>query len=170
MLQKYGVQTNRRVEELVEATQRTYAEQLSNVGLYKGFENFVGELRKNGLATTLATTNDSRIAQKVISQFNLGRFFDAVTTKEEVQLLKPAPDIFLAAAKKIRVRPEECLVIEDAPVGIEAAHRAGMRAIGIAREKERAELLKEAEFIISDYEGLTLGELLKQRTGSPDFG
>ena len=57
--------------------------------------------------------------------------FDACVTGNEVRLKKPAPDIFLAAARKAQIAPTAVLVIEDAPNGIQAAQAAGMRALGI---------------------------------------
>ncbi len=60
----------------------------------------------------------------------LGNFFQAVVNGLEVAHGKPAPDIFLAAAAKLGLPPAACVVVEDAPVGIEAARAAGMAAIG----------------------------------------
>ncbi len=60
-------------------------------------------------------------------------FWDAVVVGEEVQHKKPAPDIFLAAAQKLRVRPAECVVIEDAVNGVQAAKAAGMRCVAVAQ-------------------------------------
>ncbi|MCX6992960.1 MAG: HAD-IA family hydrolase, partial [Kiritimatiellaeota bacterium] len=57
--------------------------------------------------------------------------FDACVTGNEVRRKKPAPDIFLAAARKAHIAPDAVLVIEDAPNGVQAAQTAGMRALGI---------------------------------------
>ena len=52
-------------------------------------------------------------------------------SSEEVRAGKPEPDVFLAAASKLGVSPRDCVVIEDAPAGIEAARRAGMKSVGV---------------------------------------
>lgn len=57
--------------------------------------------------------------------------FHAVITGSDVDKKKPAPDIFLAAAKQLQLNPDQCLVIEDAPAGVEAAKNAGSRCLGI---------------------------------------
>ncbi len=67
-----------------------------------------------------------------IKSVGLEGFFDAVLTADDPVRGKPFPDIFLLAAQKIGVAPEHCLVFEDSPLGIEAAHKAGMLAIDVA--------------------------------------
>jgi HAD superfamily hydrolase (TIGR01509 family) len=57
--------------------------------------------------------------------------FDAIVGADDVQRGKPEPDIFLAAAARLGAAPENCVVFEDAPMGLEAARRAGMRAVCI---------------------------------------
>jgi beta-phosphoglucomutase-like phosphatase (HAD superfamily) len=57
--------------------------------------------------------------------------FDAVVSADAFENLKPAPDIFLAAAREVGADPRECVVIEDAVAGVQAARRASMRVIGV---------------------------------------
>lgn len=71
-------------------------------------------------------------------------FFDAVVTGSEIENLKPAPDIYLKGAELVGVLPTECLVVEDAPSGIKAAHAGGMRAVGITSSFPRETLLEKA--------------------------
>ena len=130
------------------------------VKMQKGLAAFIEDLRNNEIELALATSNDAQIVEKVNYKFNFKRFFAVITTKEEVCHLKPAPDLFLKAAEELRAMPEECLVFEDSQAGIEAAYRAGMKAIGIASDPQRGEDLHGADLIISNYEGLTLKKLL----------
>jgi HAD superfamily hydrolase (TIGR01509 family) len=65
--------------------------------------------------------------QPLIEQFDLAP--DALVTSEDVQRGKPHPDLFLLAAERLGVPPEQCVVVEDSDVGIECAKRAGMRAL-----------------------------------------
>jgi beta-phosphoglucomutase-like phosphatase (HAD superfamily) len=67
----------------------------------------------------------------VFDALGIGKFFDAVMSSEEVKAGKPEPDVFLVAAQKMNVAPADCIVVEDAPAGIEAARRAGMKSIGV---------------------------------------
>ena len=70
---------------------------------------------------------------------------------------KPNPDIFLYAARRLDVPPRECLIIEDAPNGIEAAKRAGMKSVGITTSFS-AEKLKGADQIVDSFEQINLGQ------------
>ncbi len=66
-----------------------------------------------------------------LEHLDLLKYFDVVVTSDDVQEHKPAPDTFLACAHKIDVRPEDCLVFEDAERGLEAARRAGMQVVDV---------------------------------------
>jgi beta-phosphoglucomutase len=77
--------------------------------------------------------------------------FEAMISGADVQRGKPDPDIFLAAAHRLNVEPQQCLVIEDAEAGIEAAHRAGMKAIGVLNTHPHL----EADLVIKSLEELS---------------
>ncbi|RUR76183.1 HAD family hydrolase [Chlorogloeopsis fritschii PCC 9212] len=69
--------------------------------------------------------------QTTLKVIGLSHFFDSTIAIEDVALGKPAPDIFLLAAQKLKVQPSECIVYEDSNVGLEAARLAGMRVIDV---------------------------------------
>lgn len=69
----------------------------------------------------------------IIELLDIGAYLDAIVSGEQVARGKPAPDIFLAAAERLGVAPARCLVIEDAPAGVAAAHAGGMRCIAVRR-------------------------------------
>jgi len=154
LLEKYHVTTNKTVEELATETQEEYLKLLPGVTVKKDLEKFIKELRKKGIKTGLATSNVWTILEKVFEALPIEGYFDGVTTGEEVVNKKPAPDLFLIAADKLDVKPEECLVIEDAPSGIEAARDAGMRVVAIARNDKLAEELKDADLVVRGYNKL----------------
>lgn len=119
-------------------------------------EEFIKGLRESGIKTALATSSVWFTVEKAFEKIPiLKELFDSVTTGEEVVNKKPAPDLFLVAADKLDVRPEECLVIEDAGSGIEAADEAGMKVIAIARNKEHAKTLIGADMVVKSYNQLT---------------
>jgi len=155
LLKKYNVKTKKTLDELESATQKEYLKLLSRVTVKKGLEDFVKQLRQDGIKTALATSNVWFIVEKVFAEIPIEGLFDSVTTGEEVTNKKPAPDLFLVAADKLGVAPGECLVIEDAPSGIEAAHKAKMAVIALARDEKHAKELKGAELIVRDYTQLT---------------
>lgn len=86
--------------------------------------------------------------------------FDLVMDGSSVTRKKPAPDLYLAAAKQLGVAPKQCLAVEDAPVGITSAHRAGMKVVGVTNSFP-AERLEEADRIVrclSELQSLILSE------------
>jgi HAD superfamily hydrolase (TIGR01509 family) len=97
-----------------------------------GVAEFIAACRRRGLKLALATSADRVKLNGNLREIGLcPDMFDACVTGNEVRRKKPAPDIFLAAARKARLPPTVALVIEDAPNGLQAAKAAGMRALGI---------------------------------------
>jgi len=105
-----------------------------------GFADFVREARRRALKLAVATAGDQQNLAFVLQHLQLGLPPDAVVRGDEGLPGKPQPDIFLSAAAKLEVPPAECIVFEDAPFGIEAARRAGMRAVAICTTHSPEEL------------------------------
>ncbi len=103
----------------------------NGLDLLPGAKYWLQRLKSDGWMQALATSAPQGNIDAVFAALDIARFFDAVISSEEVKSGKPSPDVFLAAAKKMNVEPENCIVIEDAPSGTEAARRAGMKSIGV---------------------------------------
>jgi beta-phosphoglucomutase family hydrolase len=99
--------------------------------LLPGARFWLERLRSSGWMQALGTSAPRGNIDAVFVALGIGKFFDAVMSSEEVKAGKPEPDVFLVAAQKMNVEPADCIVIEDAPAGIEAARRAGMKSIGV---------------------------------------
>jgi beta-phosphoglucomutase len=69
----------------------------------------------------------------MLKALRLEQYFDAIVSSEDVAAGKPDPQVFLAAAARLHAPALQCIVVEDAAAGIEAARRAGMRSIGVSR-------------------------------------
>jgi len=87
----------------------------------------------------------------VLSSLGLEGMFEAVVAEEDAPKGKPDPQGFLVAAQKLGVEAGECVVIEDAPGGVEAAKRAGMRCIGVTTSRPR-EALSDADLVVGSLE------------------
>lgn len=94
--------------------------------------------REAGLRMALATSSAREQANVALAEAGLAGCFDTEVTGDEVERGKPAPDLFLTAASRLDVPPEACAVLEDSPLGIEAALEAGMRAIAVPNERTAA--------------------------------
>jgi HAD superfamily hydrolase (TIGR01509 family) len=91
-----------------------------------------------GMRMALATSGMRRHADLSLAETGLAGFFEVEITGDDVERGKPAPDLFLLAARRLGVDPARCVVFEDAPPGIEAAMAAGMRAVAVPNAKSRS--------------------------------
>ena len=127
-----------------------------------GFEDFVTRARADGVQLAVATSAPPANIVFTLDELDLRRHFDAVVGAADVARGKPHPDVFLKAAEKLGANPADCIVFEDAPMGVEAARRAGMRAVVITTTLP-AEAFKEFDNVIrvvAHYEDLDVGALL----------
>jgi beta-phosphoglucomutase-like phosphatase (HAD superfamily) len=105
-----------------------------------GFSDFAKLARTRGLRIGVGTAGDIHNVQFALSHLQLNPAPDAIARGDEGFSGKPTPEIFLAVAKRLQVAPEHCIVFEDAPFGIEAARRAGMRAVALCTGHSPLEL------------------------------
>jgi beta-phosphoglucomutase family hydrolase len=124
----------------------------------EGAEAFLKSLADYPVKVALATSSRKAKVQMVLRQLDFLRYFEAIVTGDEVLNSKPAPDIFLLSAKKLGLKPEDCLVVEDAPVGVAAARSANMKCVAIT-ETHKADKLSAADVIIDSYYESDLKEI-----------
>lgn len=100
-------------------------------------------LRSKGLK--LAIGSSSKNAKFILRQIGLGDYFDAISDGTNIVRSKPDPEVFLKAAEYLDLRPEECLVVEDAVAGVDAARNGGMKAaaVGDAASKQYGDYILE---------------------------
>lgn len=124
------------------------------VGLKPGAMEFLKYCRDHRIKTGIATSNGRDMVDAVIESLKIGDYLQVVTTACEVNAGKPEPDIYLEAAKRLSVKPEDCLVFEDIPAGILSGKRAGMTVLAVDDEFSRdldREKRKLADGFIRDY-------------------
>jgi beta-phosphoglucomutase len=120
------------LEEMMARKNRYYQESIQSItpqDLFPGAVELLTELRQAGLKIAIGSA--SKNARTVIEKLGIGNLVDTIADGDSVTRPKPAPDIFLYAAKQLGLNPADCVVVEDATVGIEAAISGGMRSIGI---------------------------------------
>jgi beta-phosphoglucomutase family hydrolase len=126
-----------------------------------GFRAFARAAKSAGLKLALGTAGNPANIAFAIENLGMPDFFEAAVGAADVRRGKPEPDIFLEAARRMGVDPEACLVFEDAPLGIEAARRAGMRAVALTTTAP-AHAFKEHPHVIhicADYRNAEPAEL-----------
>lgn len=132
----------------------------TRVPLKPGAGEFLERMEREGIRMGIATSNSRQLAVAALDALHIRSYFSAIVTSDEVSRGKPAPDVFLQAAKVLEVLPENCLVFEDIPNGIRAGKSAGMSVcavhdqFSVPYEAEKREL---ADYYIQDYQEIWNG-------------
>jgi beta-phosphoglucomutase len=124
--------TEEEAQDYLERKNEYFLEQLAELteaNLLPGVLSLFCEIKEAGLKIGIGSA--SKNAREVVRRLGVASYIDAYADGHVVERSKPAPDVFLAAAELLGVAPETCVVVEDAESGIEAAHAAGMRVIGV---------------------------------------
>ncbi len=134
--------TPQEIERIASAKEIRFRELLGvlPLPLLPGVAQWLPRLHAQGWRQAIATMAPRLNLEKIVQITGIDRFMDAYATAEDVSRGKPAPDIFLIAADRLGVPPAACIVVEDAPAGIAAARRAGMRAVGVGVSLPTADL------------------------------
>ncbi|MBI5866007.1 MAG: HAD family phosphatase [Planctomycetes bacterium] len=145
------------VRRIDDAKEAAYRELIHGcIPLTAGVREILQGLRAAGLRLAIGTSGPRENVELVLTESTLAPYFDAVVTGFDVRRGKPAPDCFLLGAQRLRLLPVQCVVVEDAPVGIEAALAAGMPCIALVGTHP-AERLKAAgaTSIVHDLQDVT---------------
>jgi HAD superfamily hydrolase (TIGR01509 family) len=139
--------------EVVRRMQARYTEHLPLIdGAVEAVEGLAGAFRLG-----LASSSNRPLIEAVLSAAGLAALFEATVSSEEVERGKPAPDVFLEAARRLDAAPEQCAAIEDSANGIRAAHAAEMRVIAIPNRRypPPADALALADVVVGSLADLT---------------
>jgi beta-phosphoglucomutase len=148
--------TEEEMNEWMERKNRYYIEYVSRMtpeNLLPGALELLKELHQAGYK--VAIVSSSKNTPLVLERLQIGEWLDAVVDGNAAARSKPAPDLFLLAAERLGVSPEECLVVEDAEAGIAAGKAAGMCTLGLGP----SERVGSADYQLPDLAGVTLGWL-----------
>lgn len=139
--------------EVVRRLEAVYREELP---LIPGAVEAVEQLAER-LPLGLASSSNRELIDLVLEVSGLARHFSATVSSEEVARGKPAPDVYLEAARRLGARPERCAAIEDSEAGIRSAAAAGMRVLVIPNPHfpPAAEALAEADVVLASIAELT---------------
>lgn len=123
--------------------------------LFKGILELLEKLK--GMGIKIAIGSVSKNAPAIIKGLGIGEYIDYIVDVDKIKRGKPAPDIFLNAAEVLNVKPEECVGIEDAEVGIMAIKSAGMFAVGVGAPDK----MYGADIVFDSPEKLDLNKISK---------
>ncbi|MCM2302769.1 MAG: beta-phosphoglucomutase [Flavobacteriaceae bacterium] len=136
----------------------SYISKMDQSELLPNMKSLLEHLKNKGVAIALGSA--SKNAKLILDTTKITSYFDAIVDGNKVAAAKPDPEVFLLAAKLLNKNPNECIVVEDAQAGIQAANDAKMMSIGIGDK----EILKEATYVFESTSALTndfLDKLIK---------
>ena len=143
-------------QKLADRKNRYYLEMIESIDgseILPGIPEFLEKLKNKGYQTALGSASKS--GRMILEKLGLDSKFDVIVDGNLVERPKPDPEVFVKAAQLLGVPCEECIVVEDAQAGVQAAHAGGMKCIGIGDER----ILGEAEKVVSDTEELNRVDL-----------
>lgn len=169
--ERFGLRES--VEELKEIWNGMAMDKYSHeVGFKPKALDFLKYCKAHGIRMGIATSNSRELVAAVSGALGLTDYIDQVVTSCEVPKGKPAPDVYLEAAKRLQVSPGRCLVFEDVPAGILAGKHAGMQVCAV-EDAFSGDLLEEkrriADYYITSYQEILEGtaEILPKKKGMP---
>lgn len=127
-------------DRIVKLKEKYYLEN-NRFSVYKGVKKLLLGLKKDGYLLGLVSGGTNERIKKSLNS-NLLKYFDCVVTGDMTKKCKPDPEPYLIAAKKLSVSSSNCLVVENAPLGIESAKKAGMYCIAVCSTLDRKYLKK----------------------------
>lgn len=125
-----------------------------------GVVALMATLAERDLKMAIASSAPRENIELVIDTLGIARHFLVIISEKDVTRGKPEPDGYLLAAKRLGVKPENCLVIEDAIVGVTAARRAGMHCLAVTNSHPR-DSLSDADLVVDSLEEISAGDIAK---------
>lgn len=144
-------------EKLASYKNTLYVEYINKItpqNILPGVSEFLSEIKKFNLKTGIGSA--SKNTRLLLERIGLTNYFDSIVDGNKITKAKPHPEVFLKCAEELKIKPDQCVVFEDAIAGIEAANSAGMKSIGVGDPK----ILEKADMVISSFVGLTVEGVL----------
>jgi HAD superfamily hydrolase (TIGR01509 family) len=149
-----------------EVVRRMLARYETDLPVVPGAVGAVRRLAAEGLRLAVASSSNRELIDAVLRRLDLGDVFDVTVSSEEVARGKPAPDVYLEAARRLGVGPARCVAVEDSASGIRAAHAAGMRVLAYPNRHYPPDddALALADDVLEGMERVTVEILARKRT------
>lgn len=149
-----GKFTQAQVDEITERKEIKYQEMYRpHLDLLPGLFDFLKQADDQGIKMGIGSAAIPFNIDFVLDNLNIRKYFPIVVSAHDVLESKPHPEVFLKVADRLKVKPEECVVFEDAPKGVEAARNAGMESVAITtmHSKEEFDAYSNVLCFIKDY-------------------
>jgi len=134
----------------------SYIKSMQADEILPGVSDFIGEAKETGYRIALGSA--SKNSRLILDKLDLTGLFDGIIDGTSVTKAKPDPEVFIKGARALNLTTEECIVFEDAAAGIEAAHNAGMAAVGVGD----SQTLAAADYIIHGFKDISVIDILER--------
>ncbi|MGN0570429.1 MAG: HAD family hydrolase [Candidatus Fimenecus sp.] len=151
--EKYSIKES--AEEIIEEWHAIALEEYKyNVKLKDGAKEFIEKCKENGLKCTYATASADILCKTVLKANNVYEYFDSKAYVYEVDKDKSEPDVYLLAAERLNLNPQECIVFEDIIEGVKSAKKGGFTVCGVyddSSAKDEKEIREIADYYIKSF-------------------
>lgn len=124
-----------------------------------GFNELAKKLKAKGYKVALASSSSRRKIDNVLSALKLENTFSLIVSANDVEMNKPAPDIYLEAARRLNLGPEECVAVEDSETGVTSAKSAGLKCIALRTRQTAEHNLSAADMTVESLKGINVDGL-----------
>ncbi len=114
-----------------------------------GFSELLRKLKGKGYKAGLASSASRRTIDNVLAALKLKNAFSIIVSADDVDMNKPAPDVYIEAARRLNMSPDECVAIEDSETGVASAKSAGLKCIALRTEKTAGHDLSAADAVVN---------------------
>jgi HAD superfamily hydrolase (TIGR01509 family) len=156
-------------DALTTAVRERHYEACSSLPILPGVSDLLASARALGLKTALASSSPGEWVRHWLDRHLLNDRFDVVCVREDVRRVKPSPELFLLAARRLDVSAEDCIVFEDSPNGVRAAREAGSACVAVKNKLTGALDLSSADLVLNSLAEVSLAELLFRLNRSVDL-
>jgi len=132
-----------KIPELIAMKRKYYLEDLASLKLYPSVENVLKKLKERSVPIALASSMSRKSLYSSLRAMGIEEYFDVIVTVEDVTECKPNPEMLLKAAEKLRVKPENCLMVGDSVFDVLAAERANMPIVVVANNPYQIAQIRE---------------------------
>jgi HAD superfamily hydrolase (TIGR01509 family) len=127
-----------------------------------GVQDYLSDAQRLGLKIGLASTSSSQWVMKHLTRLGLVNYFDCIRTSDDVQHIKPDPELYLSVLRGLEVKADEAFALEDSPPGIASAEAAGLVCIAVPNVLTSRLVLTQADFQLHSLAEMPLEELLQK--------
>ncbi len=167
----WGVNDQAEVDRMADAKEEFFRQEAANLKPLPGVLQLMSGLREHGWKQAVGSSAPMQNIKMLLAATGVGDYMEAISSGDDVSVGKPDPQVFLLAFQRLGIEPQNGVVIEDAPAGVQAARRAGAACLAVTSTQTTTALLEAgADQVVKSLGEITaadLERLVAQKTGDP---